>query len=89
MIQVRRRADLKADNILIPLKMVDTGKIIHVQADEWMWASQPDELDDSEWNMLIYSDPKRHNDPRRPEQSREVIALGISIDFDFGKSEEL
>ena len=81
MILVRRRADLKADDILIPLKMVDTGKIIHVQANEWMWASQPDELDDSEWNMLIYSNPKRFG------QSREVIALAIAIDFDFGKEE--
>lgn len=77
MIQVRRRADLKEEGMKIPFKMVDTGKIVHSEADKWMWASQPDSMDNMEWNMLIFN-----------KERTAVIALAISIDFDFGIQED-
>ena len=76
MIQVRRRADLKEEGTLIPFKMVNSGKIIQHEADQWMWASQPDSMDNLEWNMLIFN-----------KERTEVIALAIAIDFDFGIEE--
>lgn len=79
MIMVKRRADLKEDGLMIPLKLFINGGVSKCyNADEWMFASQPDELDDSEWNVVLYTNTLPH----------EVIGMGISIDFDYKDCEE-
>lgn len=70
MILVRQRQDLLDAGELIPVKMLK-GNRTYAKIDQWMYASQPDELDDSEYNVILYS------------KSHEVIGVAISIDFDF------
>lgn len=74
MILVRQRQDLLDDpeGVEIPVKMLK-GNRQHARIDKWMYASQPDELDDSEFNLVLYSKSQPH----------EVIGVAIAIDFDF------
>lgn len=74
MILVRQRQDLIDEGVQIPVKMLK-GNRTHAIIDKWMYASQPDELDDSEYNLILYSKSVPH----------EVIGVAISIDFEFGE----
>lgn len=70
MILVKQRQDLLDDGIQIPVKMLK-GNRTHARIDKWLYASQPDELDGSEFNLVLYS------------RNHEVIGMAIAIDFDF------
>lgn len=72
MILVRQRQDLLDEGLLIPVKIFGS-KRTHAKIDKWVYASQPDELDDSEYDVILYSKNQPH----------EVIGVAISIDFDF------
>jgi hypothetical protein len=71
MILARRRSDLKQDEMLIPFRLI-SGQIVQCEADMWHVAEQPDELDDKEYNLVIYNN-----------STREVVAHGIAIDCDY------
>lgn len=81
MILVKQRQDLLDDNLLIPVKLFDGKGIQYRRIDKWIRASQPDELDDSEFNLCLYG---TNNDG-----SYKLIGVAIAIDFDFGKDIEL
>lgn len=72
MILVKQRQDLLDQDLLIPVKMLK-GNRTYARIDKWMYASQPDELDDSEYSLVLYSKTVPH----------EVIGVAIAIDFDF------
>ena len=81
MILVKQRKDLLDDNLEIPVKLFDGKGIQYRRIDQWVYGSQPDELDNSEFNLCLY---RTDNDG-----SYILIGVAIAIDFDFGRDIEL
>lgn len=80
MILVRQRQDLLDDNLEIPVKIFGSDRKF-ARIDKWLYGSQPDELDNSEYNLCLYGTD--------PDGSYKLIGVAIAIDFDFGRDIEL
>jgi hypothetical protein len=62
----RQRQDLLDQNLQVP-----TGQGVHIMLDEWTACSQPDELDDEEFNLQLFN------------CFGNKITTAMSIDFDY------
>ena len=70
MILVRQRQDLLDEGLEIPVKIFGSDRT-HARIDQWLYACQPDDLDDCEYSVLLLN------------KSYEVIGVAISIDLDY------